>query len=282
MQHLTRPQLEEYCRGTLVDVEANRHLDACEFCCELRDQIELQLQSAAELDLAPAGPDTQEHKQRLWLESLCRAVLPLKPLPSEVPQRPGLLAADSPRPQFADQSSLATMYSEDPEVVMRVVRDNAVQKDYLQLIAESPEYYQHVLVRVPSQGREFITDSEGRAEIGPVDNTGVQSWDWEIRMPDAIFQLAPLVKSARAADYSSETILETSRHDRLLVRFAGLAGEKQVSVEILELDGEADFAPVKILLVQDGLSESQQVAARQTVPFRLSNQTRRIDLRIFV
>ncbi len=282
MQHLTRSQLEEFCRGTLGDVEATRHLDSCEFCRELCEQVKLQLLSADELGTALDAPDTGACKQRLWLESLCKTILPLKLLTQQPPQRPGLLAADSPRPQTADQYSLATMYSEDPELVMRVVRDNAAGKDYLQLIAESPEYYQHVMVRVPSQGREFITDREGRAEIGPVDTAGVQAWDWEIRMPEAIFQLSPLVHTARTADYSAETILETPRHDKLLVRFVGLPSEKQVTVEILELDGEENFSPVKILLVQDGQSESRQVAARQVTPFRLSDQTRRIDLRIFI
>ncbi len=282
MEHLTKSQLEAHCRGTLDDVKAIRHLDDCEFCRELREQIEAQQESANELGLTLDVPVSEECKQRLWLESLCKTVLPLKPLLRQSSQRPGLLAADSPRPPNADQHGLATMFSEDPEVVMRVVRDTAVGKDYLQLIADSPEYYQYVMVRVPSQGREFITDREGRAEIGSAETVGVQSWDWEIRMPDAIFQLSPLVHTAQAADYSAETILETSHHDKLLVRFIGLPSEKQVTVEILELDGEEDFSPVKILLVQDGHTESRQVAARQVTPFRLSDQTRRIDLRIFI
>ena len=248
-------------RGTAPELAA--HLQECEFCRglveALREQVEL-LQAAGapeDADLAAA--------ERLYRQVHAGLVVPLAAL--ELPGRPTptLMAADRrPESDRPAVENLATVCSEDPPVVLMVMRDHRAGEDYLQLVSDNPALRAHVLVELPDIGRSYLTDETGRARLGDLPGgTDLSSLHWLIKLPQAEFDLAPL--SADTPDRPiGETVLTTERGDRIRVSLAQARGGRELTVEILSLQGRPPEAgPVTVAVSLD-----DRVATRTTQPRR--------------
>ena len=205
--------------------------------------------------------------------------LTLLPVVTVAPQK--YLAADSPTPDRAGSLSIATLYSENPEIVLRMMRDQGDDSRYLQLIAESIDLTANVLVCAPEIGAEIATDSDGRATLPESITDNPADLHWQVRLPEASFDLQPLVYAPDKIEYSRDTVLETDRGDRIRVTLLGKTVGKQLEIELLQLDGHDDFEKVKILLIEDRHLELQSLGSGQRVLFMLPEHTSNINLRIF-
>ncbi len=277
MIHPHRIAIEAFVDGTDADSRVADHLRECEFCHAIAEQYRRR---AAEVAAFMADPYLDQLAAQLERGIFGAKLIDLKLL-STTSVRAGLLAADSAAPKPPEIQGLATLYSENPEIVMRYMRDRANSVDFLQLIADAPENIAHVLVRAPELDREFLTDASGRAEIGDNLITDPERARWQILLPEATFDLAPLLAAESRPEFLSDTILETARHDRIKITISGRDQSKQIVVELLQIDGKTDFPPVQILLVQDQKSQSSSAAPKQRVLFVLPETSRSVNLRVF-
>jgi hypothetical protein len=265
---------------THVD-ETQKHLDACEFCREYCEQYEqfLKLQSAAsDLEL-PA--DAASHSNKIYQDAIRGKIISLKPLLSEIDVSHQYLAADGRNGEEAKVQNLATLYSEKPEVILRIMRDLDRGYDYLQLISDEPDLSANVMIQLPEINRDFITDEIGQARLDNVSVEKMENLKWQIRMPEATFALEPLEYDPESVEYSKEMVLETERGDKIGVTFEGKTEGKQISIQILEIDGKSNFESVQVNISSESVSDTKSLSPEGTVSFGPIKPSEKINIRLF-
>ncbi len=285
MTHPARKLLEDLADNNLDanggEMEIRAHLEVCEFCREYLEDYRAHSQAIAGLLAAPISGQIRGFLHRLARHDLRGLVINLTALPAVTVAPQKYLAADSPVPDRVDSLCIATLYSENPEVVLRMMRDQRDDSRYLQLIAENIDLTANVLVCAPEVGAEIATDSEGRATLPESTTENPANLQWQVRLPEASFELQPLVYAPDKIEYTRDTILESDRGDRIKVTLIAKTVGKQIEIELLQLDGREDFEKVRILLIEDRHLELQSLGSGQRVLFTLPGHTSNINLRIF-
>jgi hypothetical protein len=161
------------------------------------------------------------------------------------------------------------------------MRDFDRGHDYLQLISDDPALSSHIMVQIPQLQKEFITDENGRAEIDASVLDKPDQLSWQIRMPDAVFSLEPLVYDPNKTEYSKDIVLTTEKQDKIKVTFEGKTEGKQISIRILELDGRTDFGVVRVSVSQHHASLFKDVKRNESLSFDLVDATDEIKIRLF-
>lgn len=285
MTHPARKLLEALADNNLKAADGGKeirtHLEVCEFCREYLEDYLTHGKVIGELMATPLSGQITSFLDRLSRHNRRGLVIDMTLLPvvTLAPQK--YLAADSPAPGRAGSLSIATLYSESPEIVLRMMRDQHDDSRYLQLIAESTDLTANVLVCAPEIGAEIATDSDGRAVLPESVTSNPADLLWQVRLPEASFDLQPLVYAPNKIEYSRDTVLESDRGDRIRVTLLGKTVGKQIEIELLQLDGQEDFEKVKILLIEDRHLELQSLGSGQRVLFTLPEHTSTINLRIF-
>lgn len=284
MIHPSRSELEAFSDKELVDVLAApiaAHLATCEFCTEYVSSYESFRRGLDEISNSPLSATTERFLQSLDFQIRPGTIIALSVLPPVWSVRESHLAADGRKEAHRDIISLATLYSENPEVVMKLMRDQREGSSFVQLIAESPELTANVLVCSTDHGIEIVTNDDGRAVLSDSLLTDPMSMHWQIRLPEVSFDLQPLIYDPEKPEYAGATILETDRGDRIRVTLIGKTVGKQIEIELLALDGQSDFSSAKIAFIADDRSELKDAGTGQRVLFSLPEKTASITLRIF-
>jgi len=256
------------------------HIAKCEFCREFCDEYQAYLKATVDtprLD-GSAVENLANDLHRQALRGLTIRLAPLHPT-SVAPIYS--LAADGESEKEIGVRNLATLYSDNPEIILRLMRDSKQSEDYLQLISDDTELISNVLVQIPDIDREFVTDESGRANVtvdSPVDWNNVK---WQIKIPDAVFQLEPLTFDPDKVQYSKKMLLETDSNDRIQVMFESMARGKQISLRVLELDGSTDFDAVRVSVSQGGAHRIKETRANETIVFNLASPDEYIKIRLF-
>jgi len=282
--HPSKNELRRYANDTANQVEAEQIKGClCEFCREFVEEYQLLTQSVAKASAEPLPESARAQAESLYRQALRGLLVAMTPLSDSIPDQTIALAADGASRDKSDLSleNLTTLYSEDPEIVLRVMRDRAKRQDYLQLISESAEAVDNVLVQIPSLGREYLTDSKGWAELDRVPEESLSDIKWQIKMPDAVFDLEPLVYDPDRTEYSDQVELETENNDQIRVTFEGKTEGKQVSLEILRLDGSDDFGPIKVTISHDNSQSIMDAQPNQPIRFGLAESASVIKIRLF-
>ena len=165
----------------------------------------------------------------------------LSPLRSEVSTNGSVsmrLAAQGTQGSTAEVA--ITLASEDRRVLLRFVKDVHTEETWLYVVAEDPVLYENVLVRLPLRNREFITDSQGRANLGSVDWPEKDLLNAEIRPPQATFILSPL-----ETEGGKSIELQSSKGDHIRVAFADEGRNLRFDIQILRLSEEHDEVMLK-------------------------------------
>lgn len=284
--HPSKEKLRRYADGTSNQHEASlieKHTSVCGFCREFVKEYQLLAQSVAEASAEPLPECARAQAESLYRQALRGLLVAMTPLSESMPEQPIALAADGASRDKSDLSleNLTTLYSEDPEIVLRVMRDRSSNQDYLQLISESAEAVDNVLVQIPSLGREYLTDSKGWAELDKVAEESLNDIKWQIKMPDAVFDLEPLVYDPDRTEYSKQVDLETENNDQIRVTFEGKTEGKQVSLEILRLDGSVDFGSIKVTISHDESQSIMDAHPNQPIRFDLAESQSVVKIRLF-
>ncbi|GEM_PF-1015571 len=285
MVHPIKDELNLFIDNKLADQNKVRsiktHIAECEFCREYCDLYRRVQTMQLETDAAEFSDSDREVAERVYRESLTGKVIPLNVMTGAQPLDQTHLAADGESETTRPATNLITLYSEEPEMVLRVMRDFKQGIDYLQLIGTDPNLTAHVLIRVQETGKEYLTDAVGRAVIPRGELGDAEPLHWEVKLPDVSFNLRPVSYDPERIESSREVTLETDQHDKILVTFASKVEGKQISIRVLELDGQTDFDGVRVSIGQPESHEIKRVAPNQTVSFGSIDPDQEINIRLY-
>jgi hypothetical protein len=258
--HPNKVRLRQFVERKLSEDEyasVEAHVEECELCreyCENYRSLDKSIEWAWSTQIPQSAWD---FAKRIQKAPRFRSVINLKPLIesfgdlfSAVEHVGALaLAADgSTKPKFPVPRCLATYYSEDPDLVLRVMTHPDQEGEHLQLVSEDPNLRSCVVLQLPDLGHEFLTDHDGCVNLAPGLIKEYGELKWRVKLPDAEFDLTPLIHDPNATKYSSETTLETKKKDKIRVRFEGKAEGKLVIIEVLELEGESKLGTLRMVI----------------------------------
>lgn len=282
--HPSAKELRRFLENRLDEPSVGRireHLQQCEFCREFCDSYQLFLDSISRASKEGLPPKALQLADRLYHDALQGKIVCLTPLMAGDIEVPLALAADGDKEFAPHVQNLTTLCSESPEIILRVMRDLDKGEDYLQLISDDPTLSARVMVQIPELKREFITDDNGQATLeGGLPDTP-EKLTWQIKMPEAVFSLEPLVYDPDKTEYAEDIILETERKDKIKVTFEGKTEGKQISICILQLDGKTDFGHVKVSVSQQNVSVFKDVKSNELLSFDLIDANDKINIRLF-
>jgi hypothetical protein len=285
--HLDDLDLIRYARLTEAERGAMRqaaeHLASCAQCADELSLIEEWLGSeGADLASSDRLPSLTAEilYRRARLGSRTIALVPVITIPA--PARLAL-AADGQGAPSPGWQHRATLYSESPEVVLRIMRDPHAGKDLLQLTGTDPGLTRHVCVHLAEPSMDFFTDHRGIAEVatGVIDDPS--SLHWQIRLPDATFTLSPLTLGSPDQAPMPETVLEAEGGHRVAATLVADEIGMTVKIRALSISGHDDFSQVRVVVSQEGgkwrIGEAH--SSRDTVSAQV-NATEPIEIRLFL
>ncbi len=282
--HPLKAMLRRYIDGLLEDesekVRIEEHLGECEFCreyCENYRELNNALNSPVD-----SSPALDQLANRLYKNAFGSNIVELS-LISSPESKPGYsLAADGEPELKKGIYSLATLGSEDPEVVLKNMRDTERNLNYIQLLSEQPKYSSNVLIQIPEINREIFTDHNGRADLETSLPEKIAGMKWQIKLPDAGVSLSPIKYDPDKTEYQTEQVLETERNDKILIRFEGKTGGKKIILTLLQLEGNKDFGPVRISVSQKDYSMIHRIDKPGTeLRFDLADPEAELFIRLF-
>jgi Fe-S oxidoreductase len=282
--HPSAKELRWFVEDRLDKSSAERvreHIGECEFCREFCDSYRLFVDSVSTAAGEAIPTKAIQLADRLYKDALAGKIISLEPLLSEVSAPPFRLAADGEEEFVPHVQNLTTLCSENPEIILRVMRDLDKGQDYLQLISDDPALSTRVMVQIPELKWEFITDDNGQATLESSLPDTPEKLSWQIKMPEAVFSLEPLVYDPDKTEYTEDIILETERKDKIKVTFEGKTEGKQIMIRILELDGRTDFDRVKVSISQHNVSMFKDVRRNELLFFDLIDANNEINIRLF-
>ncbi len=238
----TREQWERYLLGDDVPdkLVLERHLESCPQCRFVLARLNKEL----------------ERLRAIWNESAIPDSIRLFPLPPNADQEsptPLNLAAQGIRK--AASHDAVTLVSEDQQVLLRIVRDTHTKETWLYVVADDPALYENVLVRLPSVDKEFVTDLQGRVNLGVVDWPEKELLAAEVRPPKATFMMSPF----RAIETGEAVELKSTGGDRIKMALTGEGRNYRLEIHIIELSKARIKASLKLAVRMAGTERLVQI-----------------------
>jgi hypothetical protein len=171
------------------------------------------------------------------------------------PQVPALAAKGIPGE--VEPSSL-TLASADRTVWLRVVRDANTRDVWLYLLSEGEgATAANVMLRPFGLHDVFITDQQGRVNLGPVPWPARDTVQAEVMFPKASFRLTEVHEQEQP---TGRAILHSATGDEIHLSWTGEKRHRRLTVEIAHLSGMTADAPVKLAVRSVGQTRPMQVA----------------------
>ncbi len=282
--HPSKAELRLFVENAMQDAAArariSEHIGNCEFCSEFCEEYTLYLVSIEDTDRLDLSQAAFNAADDIFRHALRGVIIDMQPLAGDI-DTPLRLAADGKEEFRPEIVNLATLCSEQPEAILRVMRDSGRGIDYVQLISDDPELSQNVMIRIPEIGWESLTDDEGKAIIEKQIGDDISNLKWQIKLPDAVFSMKPLEYDPDETRCSGETELTTADSDRIHVELQSKTEGKQIVIKILELDGKKDFGDVRVAISQGGVTTTSSTSGNKTISFDLTDTESVINIRIF-
>lgn len=278
--HPSRDELSRFVSltraGQAIDASVRAHVQDCEFCREYCDNLSDFLQEEERAYQATIAVD--EIVSRLAPLSVFTRIVSLTPL-DEARSREQLLAADS---GGADRiSGRSILVSETQDLVLTIANDPAGQSAQLQVTTAEASAAAFLLLEAPEIGRSFVTDANGRVEIERGIVSDPAQLKWQIRYPDAVFDLQRISDNPDLVRASTETELTTPQGDVVRVRLADHPDGLSVAVRVVALHGRQDFKRARVMLTQPGLALIDEQTVDGTSIFGALDSSQAISLRVF-
>lgn len=257
------------------------HILSCELCQEFCDYYRSLVNSIRQEEGAPLPADAPRLANALYTGTFEERVITLLPLAKKSGYQYHRIAADSSCDQPNHDFSLATLFSENPDVILRIMRDPKAKRDYLHLVSEDESLVSGVLVQLPDLDTEFLTDQSGHAIIGTELVGDYSELQWQIRMPHAVFQLEPLIDEHDSIEFSKEIRLQSESEDEVEVRFEKKGSARQLAVRIVKFAGETRFENLKVAVSLKHSSSLENAKSDRIILFNISDAEDRIVIRLF-
>jgi len=262
-------------------ISVGDHVQDCELCKEFCDNYRSLVESIKSEAQTPLSEKASDLAESLFLPAATRRVIPLESLDASSNYGDYRIAADSSEDQPKHDFSLATLISEDPDLIVRVMRSPEKELDYLHLVSEDESLISGVMVQLPDLGTEFITDQSGHATIGSQIPGDYSKLRWQIRMPDAVFSLEPLNYDRESVLSSNEVTLRSESQDEIAIRFETTAASMQISIRILKLAGRTDFGRLRVAVSQVRSASMEEVAPEKVITFNVADPQDTITIKLF-
>ena len=181
----------------------------------------------------------------------------LVPVP-EVVQAPRnmALAAKGEEPKRKAPKSL-TLATEDHQMWLKAVRDTQSGDLWVYLYSEEEGLIpRNAVVRPFGIDRDYLTDEQGRINLGPIDWPERLSLRAEVRLPRASFRLAEVGELDRPA---GEAVLASAAGDRLKISWVGEAKSRRITLDLQVLAGIRLDTPIQIAIRARGQDAPVQV-----------------------
>jgi len=282
--HPGKEEYMHYLQGSLADQETvrlERHLAICEFCRELLENLTLQMNQDSDPGNGDIPSRVKELADRLYTQSLRGRLIHLRPLEEPDIGPSVLMAADGQMQDKRSIESLGTVYSDNPEIVLCLMRDNKLGQYYLQVVSDDPNLFENVLVEAPQIGQSVVTDKNGRADLHAIKTDSPSDLRWQIRMPEAVFELEEFTFDPDSTEYHRETILDSDQGDRIRVTLEGKGEGKQIELEILELDGNTDIGQMQVMVSLDDDLKTFHLHNQNKVVIDSSEQYQTMRIRLY-
>jgi hypothetical protein len=287
--HPSDVELIGYANATAIERDElgalAKHLQDCESCRERLERFEAWRGGTAD-SFSHGLPDgAVSLAERVYQDALFAArIIPLLPMTVDPAEESSRLAADGdtvPAPPVG-LKHLATLYSEKPEIVLRVMRDRQTQEDSLHLLGKNPALVRNVLIHIVDPPMDFVTDHRGVANLGLGHIDDPASLQWQVRLPDATFVLRPLEHESRASAAAREFELAAEGGNRMGVTLDRAAEGMVLRLRPIVIAGREDFERVRLVISQ-GQAERRIVETRGAEPCVVSRLSAAapIDIRIF-
>ncbi len=226
--------------------ESIRHLADCQMC-----QVTVRRREEV-LDML--------HEVAEEVSGRAQIIHSFRPL-IETPRNSLRLAAAQSEAMAASRS--VSMVSADKTVLVKVVEDEHTRESWLYVIADSASLYRNVLVRPFGDGREFLTDENGRVNLGRVPVSSIDPSKAEIVLPTAVFHLAPLSDDTPTI---GRTTLKSEFGDEIEVSMSDTGTSRGIKVEIVKLSNRAANRPIRIAVRDRRTGRARMLSPSESLP----------------
>ena len=262
--------------------ETANHVKDCDFCREFCDDYRQYLNALAESKAKPIPDTALQLADRLFDASSPGRVFDLLPFDEVSTNEAVYLAADGTANERPTLEQIATLYCDDPDIVLNVIRDREHGADYLQVISDDPGLASGVLVQIPEKDRQFCTDGQGRASLQSGAWEECSNDSWQIKTPDAVFELASLDYDPSRVESVSSTQLTNDRGDKIDIRFEQRVEGNVVSLQVTEVGGEVEFEPLRVTVTHSDQTQILSASRAQTVEIGPVDRESAIQIRLYL
>ena len=238
----TGKQWDEYLLGKDFAERAalTWHLENCGYCRLLVTERKRFLSELSEVLHASAKP----------------AVILFSLLTSSDELQPGQMALAAKGELGPPLPEGATLASPGQEMLLKVLRDPHTHNIWLYLMADDPAHYAYVIVKPFDLERQFVTDANGRINLGSIDWPATELLKAEVHLPEAVFVLLPLAESP---DSLSTSVLTSPRGDEIRVTLTGAARNRRLDIEVMKLSEFLQGVPLRVAIREPGETGALQV-----------------------
>lgn len=278
--HPLREELNRFVEGLETAHSTIAHIRECEFCktyCERYKLLLSEIDSVGVID----REDISEIASSIFAGKSLPNIIYLSPFHRNTLPGQRILAADGERANEPVLQNLATWYSQEQDIVVRVMRDTERAVDYLQVIAQDESQMSHVLIESANAQLTYVTDKQGKVEFGLRQVEDLASIRWQIRLPEAVFQLDSLSYNPERVKSETDTILESPGGDKVSIKLQEKSEGKEIIVRVLALDGNAQYQHARVAITSKSGTEVKHVTPNDTLKFALVDANTEIGIRIY-
>ncbi len=278
--HPLREELNRLAEGLETAESIIVHVRDCEFCstyCERFKMLLSSVESAEVLDPSAIA----DIAAGIFEATTSSKIIPLSRMIHDRLSAQRLLAADGGRANEPSLQNLSTWYSQEQDIVVRVMRDTRRAVDFLQVIAPDESLMAHVLIESVDARLAYVTDNLGKVEFGMMQIEDIASVKWQIKLPEAVFRLDLLAYDPEHIKSETDTILVSPGGDKVSIKLQNKTEGKEILVRVLALDGNDRYQHARIAITSNSGSEIKAVTPKDAMKFALIDANTEIGIRIF-
>lgn len=172
-----------------------------------------------------------------------------------------------------------TLASADQRLLLKVVRDSHTNEVWLYLMSDDPALCRNVLVKPFGHDREYLTDPEGRINLGAVQWPSDDMYTAEVHLAKADFTLSPW---SGASDRQVSSMLTSQAGDQIRVTLSDGERNMMVEIEVLKLTQMLEGIPLRVAVREGHVSEITMVSAAPNQRATVQNMKATEPIEIFL
>ena len=284
---LTSTQIEQLALEQVfsASVEHPAHLAACTLChTALSEMVSFYEQFKTELKSIPEGTSLQAletHLSEKRSATYKLDALHLLPVPKQIPEYKYTLAADSGvETAQSGTHSVGVFASADNRLMIRILCDP--QGEYtLFLIADAPELYAHVLVHILGLDQEFVTDGQGRIQLGKVELPPIEKLGVEVKTATDTYDLTQLFITQKTQIGAGEITLDRGNSRQIKLEIIPSGSQYRLKVTVQTSDILADKEQVRVMVVRENSLPLIKSTLRGVALFQEIDHPTDLQIKIF-